>query len=80
MLEFVVFGFSANKISIVPGQPPNVLGEGWIWCEVDISEVECLYFKRQHMDNFRTEVSKNFPYNKVIFISTDFGGDSLLLA
>ena len=35
MLDFIVFLFPAQEISIVPGQTPNVLGEERIWCEVD---------------------------------------------
>jgi hypothetical protein len=45
MLEFLSFVFPAYKISIVPGQTPNVLGEEWIWNEVDASEVEFIRFK-----------------------------------
>jgi hypothetical protein len=77
---FWLFELPAKKISIVPGQTPNVLGEELVWCEVDTSEVEYFYLNLQLKDSFRIKVSKNFYDKKDIFISTEFCEDSVLLA
>jgi hypothetical protein len=41
-VSFKEFDFLVCKISAVPGQTPNVLGEEQSWSEVDTPEVEFL--------------------------------------
>ena len=73
MLDFIVFLFPAQEISIVPGQTPNVLGEERIWCEVDIVVGDSAHSNRQLIDKFCSEVSQTSPTIKSFSISTWFG-------
>jgi len=64
---FLSFELPAYKISIVPGQTPNVLGEEWIWCEVDTSEAGFYISNGSIWIASAQRYLKNFSYNKAIF-------------